>query len=338
MQKDRALQIMTQHQGNSLVYARREEIENISAQYEPIVTILEFQKDDFAPMGGGNFYPMKSATNRIADATGVSFTNNCGTREVGNFHTIEVNQAKEGYFYAVGNYAVIAHAQGQRLKPDGAPRLSSVCEYEFNVVDRANEDFIADFEKNKYIKTAIHARKKLLALKKFSTRRASTGAELAVIRELAGVPTALKQDQISKPMLFAQIVENNQFKLQVAKDLMKTADGRQSVAQAMFGTTQALYGPQGGERPRIAEHVPQEAQETEVEPDPFDDDVVGNEPDPRDEALHQLEEYLNSDVLSERGRGVVSAALQSPDDMTIDQLNDLIAKCQAAAEKKGVSA
>ena len=50
-------------------------------------------------------------------------------------------------------------------------------------------------------------------------------------------------------MLFAQIVENNQFKLQVAKDLMKTADGRQSVAQAMFGTTQALYGPQEAERP-----------------------------------------------------------------------------------------
>ena len=69
MQKDKALQIMTQHQGNSLVYARREEIEEISSQYEPIVTILEFQKDDFAPMGQGNFYPMKSATNRIADAT-----------------------------------------------------------------------------------------------------------------------------------------------------------------------------------------------------------------------------------------------------------------------------
>ena len=340
MQKNKALQIMAQHQGNSLVYARREEIEEISSQYEPIVTILEFQKDDFAPMGGGNFYPMKSATNRIADATGVSFTNNCGTREVGNFHTIEVNQAKDGYFTAVGNYAVVAHAQGQRLKPDGTPRLSSVCEYEFNVVDRANEDFLSDFQNKKYIRTAIDARKKLLALKKFATRRASTGAELAVIRELAGVPTALKQDQISKPMLFAQIVENNQFKLQVAKDLMKTADGRQSVAQAMFGTTQALYGPQGqGDAlQRIVDSTEQQEVASLPEPDPFDDfdepPIAAPELDERQQILQQLEEYLNADILQEKGRAVIGAALKNPDPIPTEKLYEYLEKCKAAQQRR----
>ena len=340
MRKDRALQIMSQNKGNALVYARREEIEEISPQYEPIVTILEFDKDDFAPMGGGNFYPMKSATNRIADATGVSFTHNCGTREVGNFHTIEVRQASEGYFYAVGNYAVIAHAQGQRLKPDGSPRLSSVCEYEFNVVDRANEDFLSDFQNKKYIKNAIDARKKLLTLKKFATRRASTGAELAVIRELAGVPTALKQDQISKPMLFAQIVENNQFKLQIAQDLMKTPDGRQSVANAMFGTTQALYGPQSGQQALPdaggANPVDVTSENEDSEADEFDDfgdfgdfeATVPSETEERRDILMVLEEYLNSDILPRSGKDQVKLALEHDGEFTIEKLRDLLKRCK----------
>ncbi|WP_321991502.1 hypothetical protein [Marispirochaeta aestuarii] len=346
MQKEKALQLITQHQSNSLVFARKEEIEDISPQYEPIVTVLEFQKDDFAPMGGGNFYPMKSATNRIADATGVSFTHNCGTREVGNFHSIKIDQSPEGYFYVVdGNYAVIGYAQGQRLKPDGTPRLSSVCEYEFNVVDRANEDFLNDFTKNKYIKTSIQARKKLLELKKFATRRASTGAELAVIRELAGVPTALKQEQINKPMLFAQVVENNQFKLQIARDLMRTPDGRQSVANAMFGTTQSLFGPQAAQPALTTSEdetvVSEGHEEVGPEPDEFDDfDDFGNdvvtETEERREILHVLEEYFHSGILPKSGRDRVQLALNNDGEYTIEQLRDLLKRCKdVEARRKG---
>jgi hypothetical protein len=339
--KNKALQVIAQHQNTSLVYARKEEIEEISEQFEPIVTVLEFDQSEFAPMGGGNFYPQKSAQNRIADATGVSFTSNCGTREIGNFHTVDIRQAPEGYFYAVGNYAVIGYAQGQRLKPDGTPRLSSVTEYEFNVVDRVNDEFLSDFTNKRFVKTAIDARKKMLALKKFATRRASTGAELAVIRELAGIPTAMKGDQIKKPMLFSQVVESTKFKLQVAKELMQTPDGRQHVANALFGTSQALFGPSEQNLPQAEPRVvnPEEPPsditaefgDGDLDSDGFDESPPMDE---RSQLCLELEQFTLSGILSEKASETVTTAINDLN-TPIERLRDLRQKCQAKAAQQG---
>jgi hypothetical protein len=246
MDNSKALAILNQNAAKGLVFARREEIEAISPQYEPIVTVLEFEPADFIDVGMGNMYPGKAATNRISDATGVSFLRDVGgTREVGSWSSVKVAKQAGGFWQASGEYKVIGTAQGQRLKPDGTPRLSSVREYEFNIVDRANEDFLKDATRDGGPKYAseVAALKHLYEIKKFATQRASTGAELAVVRELVGMPTAFKKDQIAKPMIFSQVVENNRFKVEIMREVMKSPDGRQAVVGALFGAANTLYGP-----------------------------------------------------------------------------------------------
>jgi len=327
MDNSKALAILNQNVKGGLIFARREEIEAVSPQFEPIVTVLELEPTDFTDVGMGNMYPGKSATNRISDAAGVSFLRDVGgTREVGSWSTVKAAKQAGGFYQAAGEYKVIGSAQGQRLKPDGAPRLSSVREYEFNVVDRANEDFLKDFSKGADAKytTEVSALKHLLELKKFATQRASTGAELAVVRELVGLPTAFKRDQIGKPMIFSQIVENNRFKIEIAREIMKTPDGRQAVVSALFGTTQALFGPHKAAAALPPAEDPKEPEEqlfrdaTEP-PAPAGEDLDFGDPlgmaaerDQAEAARNALRDYCASGVLSATQAAKVREIIDNP--------------------------
>jgi len=355
MENSKALAILNQNVGRSLVFARKEEIEAVSPQYEPIVTVIEFDQSEFTDVGMGNMYPGKAATNRIADAAGVSFLHNVGgTKTYGSWASIKLVKQEAGFYQAVGEYKVIGTAQGQRLKPDGAPRLSSPRDYEFNVVDRANEDFVSDFQKNKgKYKDELNALKHLLDLKKFSTQRAATGAELAVIRELVGMPTAFKADQIRKPMVFSQIVENNRFKVEIAREIMKTPDGRAAVVNALFGATQSLFGPQ--QAAQIADQPMSPAEDPVQEITPADDqqtspadladealdDSDGFDEDPvqptnnteRDVIEASLEEWVNSDQLNMKARDTVEKLLSKPE-TPLDTLRDYLNKIKAGGGRK----
>jgi hypothetical protein len=234
----------------AMVYARDEEIQEIHQQYETLITQVNFTKDDFQHVGGNKYYPLKHAQNKIAEACGVSYTDNCGTKERGKFSDLII--VKEGTLFIVrGDYSVIGWAQGTRIKPDGQLRTSSICEYEFSVSDRCNLDFVGKFPPT----TIEAARKKLLEVKKFATRRADTGAKLAVIRELAWIPTGFEKEDTLRPMVFSQVIENSDYKHRLLGSLMSTTDGRQSVAQAMLGTKQSLFGP--GSKEEAKEEIPQ---------------------------------------------------------------------------------
>ncbi len=333
MEKNKALQVLKQYEGKAIVCARREEIEEISPQFESIVTVLELKEDDFAPVGGGNFYPQKALQNRMSDAAGIKFTENCGTKSVGSWSGVSVRELPNGLFEAVGEYAIIGWAQGYRLGPDGQPRTSSVCEYEFNVVDRCNmESFLGKYPP----KSIMEARKKLLEFKKFATRRASTGAQLAVIRELTGVPTAFKRSDIQKPMLISQVVESNAFKMDVANKLMQTPDGRADVANAIFGNSRQLYGKAIQAPQESAPPIKDISPEAAAEEDPFSDfgDQDEKEPDPKADLLDQLEQYLHSDYLPPKGVELVTAAVNNPDQYTIEQIEDLLKRCKDAYDKR----
>ena len=334
MEKDKALEIINQNKANALIYARPEEITAVAPQFEPIVTILQFKKTDFANVGGGNFYPMKSATNRIADAAGISFSENCGTREKGDYSTCPVTVAEDGSFFVSGSFAIIGFAQGSRVKPDGKPRTSSVCEYEFNICDRANLDFIADTKKpSKSYKTIADARKHVLELKKFSSSRASTGAELKVARELAGIPTAFKETECLKPLIFSQIVENNTWKIAIAQDIMRLPGGAQAMAAQLFGNAAAVYGPQ--DLPAIKElparnvtgsvtadtlpaapDAPPENHDIK-EPDLFSEPAP--EPTDLEAKIIELEEWLNSGLLTKpESVAGIKNLIENPDLEKID--------------------
>lgn len=250
----KALKALESFKNKRMIFARREDFENISQQYQPVVTIVEFQPGDFTRLGNDkSFYPSKGATNRIGDAAGVSFLEGVGgTREEGNATAIRVvehkNGSKPSYYQVEGHYRVIGTAQGERLKPDGTPRRSSLCEYGYDVVQRTNEAILNDLgNDDPTLTTEIAVRKKFLELQKFAVQKARTGSELAVIRELVGMNTGFNKADVEKgaEMLFSQVIENNHFRLQVLAEIGQTPDGRAAIVQALFGATRSVYGPSG---------------------------------------------------------------------------------------------
>jgi hypothetical protein len=272
----KAVATLTNFKNKGMTFARREDLESVSQQFQPLVTIVEFQGQDFTDVGMGNMYPGKSATNRIGDAAGVSFIEGVGgTREEGSMSSLKVVKTEGGYFQVEGHYIVIGSAQGERLKPDGTPRRSSVCEYGFDVVNRTNLDIVNDQKKaanERKLESELACRGQLLTNQKFAVQRARTGAELAVIRELVGMPTAFKKGQVAEgcQMLFSQVIENNTFKVAVLAEVMKTPDGRAAVTQALFGQSRSVFGP-GGPQPAISVEPVRQltgGDGSEIEPEP----------------------------------------------------------------------
>ena len=152
-----------------LVFAEKDDLRK-HRLFFPEVVVINATPDDFHNISG-NFMPKRHHMDRCAEASDVSFLEEyCGTK------TGKVD----------GDEVYIGFAQAKKRMPDGTWRHSSVCEYEFNPKKRAEEDILRD-TKDKY-KTEKDKKLLLLTYQKFGRRRANTGARLAVIHELTGMP------------------------------------------------------------------------------------------------------------------------------------------------------
>jgi hypothetical protein len=301
----KAIKALESFKNKRMIFARREDFENISQQYQPVVTIVEFQPQDFTRLGNDkSYYPSKGATNRIGDAAGVSFLEGVGgTREEGSATAIKFVK-HETYFQVEGHYIVTGSAQGERLKPDGTPRRSSLCEYGFDVVQRTNEALVNDAmatnddgSSAQKIKTEIKARAKFLELQKFAIQKARTGAELAVIRELVGMNTGFNKTDVERgcEMLFSQIIENNRFRLQVLAEIGQTPDGRAAIVQALFGATRSIYGPSG---PQPVLPAGESARQIEEQPSALQ---PGNGDHPQEQAPSRTVDVPSGEVIQGNG-------------------------------------
>jgi hypothetical protein len=333
-----ALKKFDDFKNKGLVYALRDEIESTIDEYKPTVTVVEFEKDDFFQVGKDTWYPSKSATNKIAEAAGVSYTDAGSLEEIGKFHELKIEQDPEGWFQVVGEYAIRVSAQAYRLKADGTPRNSSKVYYEYNVCDRVNIALLKDFKNYKKFKTRFDVQVKLIEEKKFALRCASTGAQLAAAREIAGIPTAWKTQDINKPMMFSHVIRNPEYQKHLTAALLKTPEGRKAVAEATFGTTSHLYGQEAAEaaRPSLQEHSKNSDFEPMIENDPFDEIASTKESELTewDRMKLELEQFLISDTLPPKGVKVVKDALSDPR-VTEDRLKELINKCRSLPSQGG---
>jgi hypothetical protein len=219
---------LEQYKGKALVFTSEEEMVDNSI-YKTLVTVIEISKDMFHEIKP-NFYPKKGLSNQIGSAMGIEFTSTIKMEDVYG-DIVEMSDGSKVKKTA----GVRCVKQGKRRRPDGSWQLSSPCSYVFNWNDRAELDIISDSEKagqtwpngnskckyhfpNDLAKQKREQRKHILELKKFGDQRASTGAELMVIRELTGMETSFKDADIKKgKIIVSQIVKSEALQKAEAK-------------------------------------------------------------------------------------------------------------------------
>jgi len=202
---------LEKYKGQALV-CTSEEFQVSNELWQSLITVIEVKPDMFHNMGTTNkpvFYPKKELTNIIGCGMGIEFDKTVSMKEVYGEEKILPDGTR---IRKVSGYQCTKI--GKKRKPDGDFMFSSPFTYEFNWEDRAEEDFLSDMDnvgqfwpdknpKAKYnfpddpAKEAVARRKRVLALKKFAAQRASTGAELGVIRELTGMPTGFKPNELT---------------------------------------------------------------------------------------------------------------------------------------------
>lgn len=272
-----AIATLKQYQGdgNALVLVNEEDL-HTQRMFVPVVTKIPVTKADFhdRPIQG-KMMPKSHHVDRIGEAAGVEFIDG-GTR-------------KEG------DNAWVGWAQGRRRMPDGSWRTSSVQEYEFNVDDRSEEDFLND-TKNRY-NSEVAKRKHVIELRKAARQRASTGARLRVVRELVGIPIAFSPEDFQRALVVSRIALNTD-------EMLSDPSLRQAAVNHAVGAAESLFG--GAERNVTPEAAQIEAPQEQAEQQPaasadddFDLDAGDDEPIGADKqrVWKALEEYDNAFTL-----------------------------------------
>ena len=306
-----AMQLVKKYQDEkALVFVKEEDLRT-QTMFVPEVTVLHAEATDFHNISG-RFMPKGYQTDRIGQASGVSFVQEgCGSR-------------KEGDNIFVG------YAQGKRRLPDGSWRFSSVCEYEFDVDVRSEEDFAADATKpdrDRKYKTEVSKAAHVLQLKKFARQRANTGARLRVIRELTGMPVSFKGAEIQKAMIFARVAVNTD-------QLLADPATRQAAVNQALGIQNDLFGPSKENARNVTPNIevapePEEQPELSNEADPFALDE--EELSPIERARLSLEDYLNTDILKSTAVKIVKETLAN-ENATLEELEKLMGRCKAYAD------
>ena len=298
-----AIQALENHK-NDLVFVSREDLQT-QKMFLPEIVVIRGTQDDFHNISG-KFMPKREHTDKIGEAAGIVFLEkNCGTR----------SEQLEGHTVYIG------FAQAKKRLPDGTWRTSSVCEYEFDPVKRAEEDILRD-TKGKY-NTDKQKKLALLTYQKFGRARANSGARLRVIRELTGMPTAFLPTEIQKAMIFGRIAVNTD-------ELLSDPATRHDAIQHALGARDAIYGPKDVTPEPEALPAPEQQDD---EPDIFDPGPETVQPD-EDEAADlkaELEKWLLTDkIKNPRNRAGIQAAIEKAD-ATVEYLRDILVKVEKMA-------
>lgn len=257
------------NESNALIYTTPEEqIKN--SLYQTMNTVINVNKDQFHSIYP-NLYPKKELTNQIGAGMGIEFINDSKLDEVYG-DLVEYPDGRK--VRKVEGYRCTK--QGRRRRPDGTWALSSPGIYEFNWINRSELDFLADEEKEagkqKYTfptDAVKDKRRKLLhieELKKFAAQRASTGAELVVIRELTGMSTSFKANDIAKGVIVvSQIVEAQAYQMEKAKATIENIRSGGHIGEQSDHAVELLTGKKSNVQEDIKKT---EGKTPEPEPEP----------------------------------------------------------------------
>jgi len=246
----------------ALVFVDREWLEEKTPLYKPEITEVEINKENDCFNISGKFMPKREVVDRISEANGIDFT----FGEVKTM-TIEDDMCGKRIVYT-------AKAQGRRRMSDGSWRMSSINDYDFDPVLRGMLDYDVtelNSETKQKRRTTRDGKaygsslaRYILDLQKVAAQRASTGARLRVARELAGMPIAFTEQEISKPLYFGRIVQNTEY-------ILKTPEGRKLATAVALGVdVTTLFGKPSLPSATVTGEEPlcSPAEPTEPEPTP----------------------------------------------------------------------
>ena len=194
----------------ALVIAREEDLIALSPLVRIDVTAVAL--GECASVGGGRFMPARDATDRIAQAAGITFEESgCSVEKI-------------------DRCVWVGRVTASRMARDGST-TRMVAEYEWDAELRAEEQARAT-SGAKYDGALLQARK-------FGRQRADTGARLRVIRMLAGIPTAFAKADIAKPLVLHRCSRDTEA-------MMADPALREMLVKQMLGATGDVFGPPGG--------------------------------------------------------------------------------------------
>jgi hypothetical protein len=273
---------------DAMSYVKQSHLEELSPLFEVHIEVITARKDQFHALPGNTYMPKKETMDLFADAAGVSYQD------------FETCTRKDGDDVYVGK------SRGVIMGPDGKPRFGDVCEYEFDVQIRHEEDVLRDLDSKwpKYhVQGKLDERKSRLhhlELKKAARQRANTGARSRATLNLLGMATGLKDlfgkdepDSATRKFMFSRIVVNAKNEMVLSRML-----------DAMAGTAASIYGPGSAlppgaapllEAPQIRTVTPEKLPD-DLDAPPADADIFGDEEDtldPREPFREVLRGYVD---------------------------------------------
>ena len=287
---------------NAKSFVKPSHLDELSPLLEVAIEAIICRKDEFHLLGGNTYMPRKETVDRFALAAGISY------------NPLEEATRKEGDCY-------IGRSQAMVMGPDGKYSFGDICEYEFDVEVRHEEEVIAD-RTSKYPKfhgggklLEDKARLAYLALRKVARQRANTGARSRATLSLLGMQTGFKDlfradapSDASVTYLFSRIIVNTKNEMVLGYMLSNIAS-----PAAM------LYGPSAPKEaiPMIAPPSEPGVSDTSCVEEALDEDppfILPEEPsDPtRSEVMTKsIEEYLDANTLGPKAQAAARDALEN---------------------------
>ncbi|MGB9686943.1 MAG: hypothetical protein ACPLYX_10655 [Rectinema subterraneum] len=308
MTKNQALEIIRRYP-DAKNYIKQSHLENLSPLVEVAIEVIICKKEDFHTLPGNTYMPRKETVDRFAMAAGISF------------NPLEESTRKEADCY-------IGRSQAMLMGPDGKYCYGDVCEYEYDVSIRHEEEMLIDRNSRA---PRLHAGAKpvedrarlaYLSLRKTARQRANTGARSRAILSILGMQTGFKDlfapdapPTAEKTFLFSRIIVNTKNEMVLHRML-----------DNLTGTTKLLYG---NDAKQLEAQSLRPALPVQSEPD--------EEPEAEDtgptQAIESIQQSLESGLLGPRAiMAAKDALLHHQSDEAY--LADIAARLKAAIENR----
>lgn len=309
--------------GDKSVYINWDAINELPDEFEVIITKVKYNaqklEESFSDIGNGNYMPNPELMYAIAEACGISGGDNSLSKPI--IEEVDINPMlckpiEESPTYRKMNVGRSVTKFSTILQEDGTVLRSSPCTIEFNVWERCcelwskeelatkgyadiktgkfkyfNKDKFGDYYKvgdytyeakynNKY-KRRAHFDSEM----KFAHAKCETKAHLKTIRELAGLATGYKKDDLKSGYLIFS-------KVRRSRSILKA----ESAARL-----QALSGGvvEQGQTKLFSEPEPMQIEDITTEP----------EPTKREEFISTLNVYIDTDIIAKEYQEVANKVL-----------------------------